>query len=99
MASNVDGLFQCPFCPCVFSSQHDLDSHLKAFGNVPHQRLSLCVAILSEVDGHEAGVDSHGDWRRDKSDRLFNPKTIRACRALVEKCKMMRTERSDESGA
>jgi hypothetical protein len=33
---SVVGVFKCPFCPCVFSSQADLDSHLAVFGRGGH---------------------------------------------------------------
>jgi hypothetical protein len=32
------GLFRCPFCPCVFSCQVDLDSHLAVLGRRAHVR-------------------------------------------------------------
>ena len=97
IALSDDGCLQCPFCPCVFASQWDLDLHLKVFGRVEHSRLALCVAILVEVEGHNAGVDDQGTWQRRKSDRLFNSKRIKACRALVEKSKALRAKRSDGS--
>jgi hypothetical protein len=88
----------CPFCTCQFSSERDLELHLKAFGRVDHERLVLCVAILSEVDGYKAGVDDHGDWRRNpKVDRLFTGGNVRACRLLVAKGGLVRGERSDTS--
>ncbi len=92
---NDDSDLKCPFCTCIFSSQRDLDLHLKAFGSVKHGRLVLCVAILSEVEGHNAGVDDHGSWRRGKRDRLFNPRTVKACRDLVEKSRLMRREQNN----
>jgi hypothetical protein len=58
-----------------------LDLHLKAFGNVPHLRLSRCVHILLEVDGYDAGVDDHGEWYRH--GRSIHPNTVRACRELL----------------
>lgn len=33
---SVVGVFKCPFCPCVFSSQADLDGHLAVFGSRSH---------------------------------------------------------------
>jgi hypothetical protein len=39
MTLKTEVVFRCLFCPCVFSSQVDLDLHLKAFGAVPH----LCL--------------------------------------------------------
>jgi hypothetical protein len=32
----VVGVFKCPFCPCVFSSQVDLDIHLDFLGRHGH---------------------------------------------------------------
>jgi hypothetical protein len=34
--SVVVGVFKCPFCPCVFSCQADLDSHLAVLGAHGH---------------------------------------------------------------
>jgi len=28
-------MYKCPYCPCVFATQHDLDAHLQAFGTDP----------------------------------------------------------------
>lgn len=76
-------VFRCPFCPCWFCSQSDLDGHLKRFGNVPHLRLWECVHILFEVDGHNAGVDDHGEWSwRDV--RSYDPSTVQDCRKLLK---------------
>lgn len=33
---SVGGVFKCSFCPCVFGSQVDLDSHLAVFGRHGH---------------------------------------------------------------
>jgi len=54
--------FSCLFCPCVFSSQVDLDLHLTAFGSgyVSHLRLWRCVHALIEVYGVYSDVDSQG---------------------------------------
>jgi hypothetical protein len=65
MAHYVEVDFRCPFCPCVFSSQYDLDLHLKAFGAIPHLDLWRSIHIQLEIDGHNAGVDDHGEgWGR-----------------------------------
>lgn len=58
MALKTEVVFQCPFCPCVFFSQVDLDLHLKAFGNVPHLCLWCGTHFLIEV-----GVYG-GKWHR-----------------------------------
>jgi hypothetical protein len=55
--------FCCSFCPCVFSSQVDLDLHLKAFGSVSHLRLWRSVHFHLEVgvdnrDGYEFSLDN-----------------------------------------
>lgn len=71
----------CPFCPCLFSSQFDLDLHLKVFGNSNHFRLWRCVHILLEEDGCDAGVDCHGEWYQKSRD--ISPNTVRACRDLL----------------
>jgi len=34
--SDVEKCFKCRWCPCVFSTEEDLASHLKAFGNYDH---------------------------------------------------------------
>jgi len=83
LVSMVSGSFvRCPFCPCVFVSQSDLDLHLKAFGDVPHIRQWRCVHILLEEGGHDAGVDGHGEWHWRYS-RSIHPNTVRACRELL----------------
>jgi len=76
--------FRCPFCPCVFSSQHDLDLHLKAFDAVPHLRLWRCIHILLEEDGSDASVDERSDWHWSNV-RSIHPNTVRACRDFVAK--------------
>jgi len=84
---SVDNSFKCPYCPCMFFCQSDLDVHLKAFGDASHLRLWRCVHVLLEVDGNEAGVDSHGDWsRRSKRDKRFSPNAVLACRDFVRVC-------------
>ena len=30
----TERIFECPFCPCVFSSAQDLELHLAAFGRL-----------------------------------------------------------------
>ena len=32
--------FECPYCPCVFVSEKDLDKHMKQYGDDPemHKR-------------------------------------------------------------
>ena len=54
--------FRCEFCPCVFASQVDLDSHLKTFGSVPHLR--LWERIHSEVLRVRVGWCTRGGKRR-----------------------------------
>lgn len=71
MVLNIDTVFRCPFCPCVFSSQVDLDLHLKAFGSVPHLCLFRGVHFLLEVD-----VD--GKWHRWYKRYI--------CRFMFRKC-------------
>jgi hypothetical protein len=36
ITASGSSVFKCPFCPCVFCSEHDLLLHLKAFGDAPH---------------------------------------------------------------
>ena len=74
--------FKCPYCPCVFVTKHDLDLHLKAFGDVSHLRLWRCVYILLVVDGCGAGVDDHGEWHW-RDSRFPHPNTVRGCRELL----------------
>lgn len=79
--NSVPSEFRCSFCPCVFSSQVDLDLHLKAFDSVPHLRLWRCSHILLEVDGFESGVDDHDEWHWSGSGSI-NPNEVRVCKAL-----------------
>lgn len=74
---------RCPFCPCVFVSQSDLDLHLETFGNYEHTELWRCVHIVSEADGYDAGVDGHGDWYSQSRSRYVSPNTVRRCRKLL----------------
>lgn len=78
MSVSVDGVYSCPYCPCLFFSQFDLDSHLTAFGREDHERLWRCEHILLEEDGFNAGVDGHGDWGSRK--RLGYRKIVKGCR-------------------
>lgn len=50
--------FPCLYCPCVFSSQIDLDLHLTAFGSgsVFHVRLWRCVHALLDVYGFYSDI-------------------------------------------
>lgn len=57
--SSVPLEFKCPFCPCVFSSQVDLDLHLVAFDNIPHLAVWRFAHKQLEIDGHNVGVDDH----------------------------------------
>ena len=82
MVSDSPVSFKCPYCPCRFVCQADLDLHLKRFGDCDHLDLWRCVGILLEEDGHDAGVDSHGDWHWSKRKRV-HPNTIRKCRRIL----------------
>lgn len=77
-----DGFFQCPFCPCLFFSQYNLDCHLEAFGRKEHLRLWRCSHILLAEDGHVAGVDGHGDWFWSNK-RFHRPIVVKNCRVLM----------------
>lgn len=80
--SSVD--FQCPFCPCRFSSQIDLDLHLKRFDNVDHWELWRCVHIVLEADGVVAGVDSHADWHWSHKRSYVPFRVVKKCRKLLD---------------
>jgi len=75
--------FQCPYCPCMFVCQSDLDLHLKVFGNYDHKDLWYCVHVVLEADGHNAGVDSHGSWRWSDRRKSVHHNTIRKCRKII----------------
>jgi hypothetical protein len=83
MSSGSHVIFKCPYCPCMFSSQQDLDSHLKRFGNYDHLDLWRCVHIILEADGAIAGVDGHGDWHWGSKRKRVSRDTIRRCRAIL----------------
>ena len=74
----------CPYgCPCVFSSQADLDLHLKRFGKVEHGDLWRCVHVVLEADGYDAGADSHGGWHWSYKRKSVHPNKVRRCRKLL----------------
>lgn len=76
--------FRCPYCPCVFSCESDLDLHLKAFGDVAHRDLWRCVHIVLEADGSIAGVDNHGGWHWSYKRRSVHPSSVRNCRLIID---------------
>jgi len=67
--SSVPLEFICPFCPCRFFSQVDLDLHLVAFGNIPHLAVWRSAHAQLEIDGHNAGVDNHGAFMEFDLDK------------------------------
>jgi hypothetical protein len=83
MVSGSSVSFKCPYCPCVFVCQSDLDLHLKRFGDYDHRDLWDCVHIVLEADGHDAGVDEHGDWHFSKRKRVHHSK-VRTCRKILD---------------
>ena len=80
---SVPSEFRCPFCPCVFCTQVDLDLHLKAFGNVPHLRLWQCVHVLAEVDGSYDESYTRRDW--SWQDKRYSPNRVRMCQEFRRK--------------
>lgn len=66
----------------MFSSQQDLDLHLKRFGNYDHLDLWRCVHIVLEADGYNAGVDSHGSWHWSRRKSVHHSK-VRKCRKIL----------------
>ena len=83
--NQFDFVFSCPFCPCVFSCESDLDLHLKRFGDCEHLDLWCCVHYLLEVDGVIAGVDSHGGWfMRSKRVKPIRSDVVRKRRELLK---------------
>jgi len=40
----------CPYCPCVFCTDHDYHIHLEAFGYNPAEHLRKFRRLASEVD-------------------------------------------------
>lgn len=82
MCSGSSVVFKCPFCPCEFCCESDLELHLKTFGEIPHFRLWFCVHVLLEKDGSVAGVDAHGDWHW-RSRRYIRSSTVRSCRKTL----------------
>jgi hypothetical protein len=51
--SEVEKCFKCRWCPCVFSTEADLASHLKAFGDRDH------LGVWSDL---------HGRYDRSRND-------------------------------
>ena len=68
----------------MFVSQSDLDLHLKRFGDYDHYDLWHCVQIVLEADGHDAGVDEHGDWHWSYKRKRVSRSVIRKCRAILD---------------
>lgn len=83
MVSGSSVFFKCPYCPCRFVCQLDLDLHLKRFGDCDHLDLWRCVGIVLEADGHDAGVDEHGDWFFSKRKRVRSS-VVRKCRKILD---------------
>ena len=83
MVSGSSVSFKCPYCPCRFSCQSDLDLHLKRFGDCDHRDLWDCVHIVLEADGHDAGVDDHGDWHWSSKRKSVHPSKVRKCRKIL----------------
>ena len=84
LANMVSGSYvRCPFCPCIFVCQSDLDLHLEAFGDYNHDELWRCVHIVLEADGFIAGIDSRGDWYGQSRSRYVSPSMVRRCRRLL----------------
>ena len=83
MDSDSSTFFKCPYCPCMFSSQQDLDLHLKRFGNYAHRDLWYCVHVVLEADSYNTGVDSHGSWHWGNRRRSVRPNIVRKCRLIV----------------
>jgi len=83
MVSGSSVSFKCPYCKCVFCTQHDLDLHLKRFGDCDHLDLWECVHILMNEDGHDAGVDEHGDWHWRYKGKGVSSSKIRKCRRII----------------
>ena len=83
MCSGSHVFFQCPYCPCMFCSQHDLDLHLKAFGDYAHRDLWYSVHVVLEADGHNAGVDEHGSWHWSRR-KSVHPRKVRKCREIID---------------
>lgn len=77
-------VFKCRWCPCVFSSQLDLDLHLKAFGdNISHFGARRCVLVLLEVECEiNRGGFSVDDWHWS-ARRSLSANTVRACRSRL----------------
>ena len=84
LANMVSGSYiRCPFCPCIFVSQSDLDLHLKRFGDYNHRDLWDCVCIILEENGHDAGVDEHGDWHWNYKRKSVRSSVVRKCRKFL----------------
>ena len=83
MVSGSSVFLRCPYCPCVFCCQSDLDLHLKRFGNYDHLDLWRCVHIVLEADGHDAGVDEHGDWHWNYKRKSVRSSVVRKCRKFL----------------
>lgn len=44
------GMIECPYCICIFSSDYDLNSHLKEFGSNRIEHLQLLDKDHKSVD-------------------------------------------------
>lgn len=84
MVSGSSVSFKCPYCPCVFVCQSDLDLHLKRFGDYDHRDLWDCVHIILEANGAIAGVDNHGDWHWSYKQKRVSRSVIRKCRKILD---------------
>jgi len=47
---NNDVYLKCPYCTCIFFTQTDLDTHLKAFGNDPTQHAKDYKEINAKIE-------------------------------------------------
>lgn len=94
MCSGSSAFFKCPYCPCMFASQHDLDLHLKAFGDYSHRDYWYSVHVVLEEDGHNAFVDDHGGWHWSKR-KSVRGSVIRKCRRIINEHAL---EEADKNG-
>jgi hypothetical protein len=83
MGSDSSIFFKCPYCPCIFVSQHDLDLHLKAFGDYAHRDLWYSVHVVLEADEHNVFVDEHGSWHWSRRKSVHHSR-VRKCRRILE---------------